>query len=298
MSSLPTTESIPTFITARIAARPRVIPLYVTPILNQPRRILSIHHVLPAKPYARAERNGLESPASTAVSSGSSTESGATANVGALLSEPRLILIPPPNANVTVKSSGWHAASAKEYHKFARKAVDMYLNHKVNLSSQDSAALERAREHLPTLLSGTTFTVFPLWSMDFPAGQSRRLTSTTVIYRVFFQRHRNLPMNPALFVHGDLIIMRVGKLNTANVVNTQAGDPELTAAADDHSFVRKERDSIVFFDSIQRQPVENFIILTYTIESHSNNDFLLGNQHLIIATLSFTKRVLERQRST
>ncbi|KAJ3990786.1 hypothetical protein F5050DRAFT_1898793 [Lentinula boryana] len=98
-----------------IAARPRVIPLYATPILNRPRRILSIHHVLPAKPYARAERNGLESPALTAVSSGSSTESGAMANVGALLSEPRLILIPPPNANVTVKSSGWHAASAKEY---------------------------------------------------------------------------------------------------------------------------------------------------------------------------------------
>ncbi|KAJ3733188.1 hypothetical protein DFJ43DRAFT_1153549 [Lentinula guzmanii] len=148
MSSLPATEPIPTFITARIAARPRVIPLYATPILNRPRRTLSIHHVLPAKPYARAERNGLESPASTAVSSGSSTESGATANVGDLLSEPRLILIPPPNANVTVKSSGWHAASAKEYRKFARKAVDMYLDHKVNLSSQDSAALERAREHI------------------------------------------------------------------------------------------------------------------------------------------------------
>ncbi|KAJ3780354.1 hypothetical protein GGU10DRAFT_337239 [Lentinula aff. detonsa] len=76
-------------------------------------------------------------------------------------------------------------------------------------------------------------------------------------YRVFFQRHCNLPMNPVLFVHGDLIIMQVGKLNTANVVNTQAGDPESTAAADDHSFVRKKRDSI--------------------------------------ATLSFTKRVLERQ---
>ncbi|KAJ3739975.1 hypothetical protein DFH05DRAFT_1463534 [Lentinula detonsa] len=97
-------------------------------------------------------------------------------------------------------------------------------------------------------------------------------------YRVFFQRHRNLPMNPVLFVHGDLIIMRVGKLNTTNVVNTQAGDPLLLTLL---AFSRVDggcRRSFILYSLNQWRIYD-------TIESHSNNDFLLGNQHLIIISL-------------
>ncbi|KAJ3711669.1 hypothetical protein DFJ43DRAFT_1044326 [Lentinula guzmanii] len=97
-------------------------------------------------------------------------------------------------------------------------------------------------------------------------------------YRVFFQQHRNLPMNPVLFVHGDLIIMRVGKLNTTNVVNTQAGDPLLLTLL---AFSRVDggcRRSFILYSLNQWRIYD-------TIESHSNNDFLLGNQHLIIISL-------------
>ncbi|KIK53082.1 hypothetical protein GYMLUDRAFT_63862 [Collybiopsis luxurians FD-317 M1] len=43
-------------------------------------------------------------------------------------------------------------------------------------------------------------------------------------YHVFFQRHRILQQNPVLAIYGELIIMHVGKKNTTNVVNPQAGD--------------------------------------------------------------------------
>lgn len=43
-------------------------------------------------------------------------------------------------------------------------------------------------------------------------------------FRVFFQRHRYLPWNPVLKVHGDIVIMRVGKKNIQNVVNPRSGD--------------------------------------------------------------------------
>lgn len=42
-------------------------------------------------------------------------------------------------------------------------------------------------------------------------------------FRVFFQRHRHLPLNPTLAVHGDILVMRVGQ-NRQNVVNPRTGD--------------------------------------------------------------------------
>jgi hypothetical protein len=46
-------------------------------------------------------------------------------------------------------------------------------------------------------------------------------------FRLFFQRHQYLPLNPSLAIRGDLIIMRVGKMNTRNVVNLRSGDVRL-----------------------------------------------------------------------
>ncbi|KAE9387436.1 hypothetical protein BT96DRAFT_948366 [Gymnopus androsaceus JB14] len=43
-------------------------------------------------------------------------------------------------------------------------------------------------------------------------------------FRVFFQRHQYLPWNPVLKVHGDLVVMRVSKINAQNVVNPRPGD--------------------------------------------------------------------------
>ncbi|KAJ3714403.1 hypothetical protein C8R42DRAFT_726406 [Lentinula raphanica] len=43
-------------------------------------------------------------------------------------------------------------------------------------------------------------------------------------YRIFFQRHKSLRRNPVLRIRGDLVVMRVGSMNTDNVVNPRAGD--------------------------------------------------------------------------
>ncbi|KAJ3733189.1 hypothetical protein DFJ43DRAFT_1038699 [Lentinula guzmanii] len=68
------------------------------------------------------------------------------------------------------------------------------------------------------------------------------------------------------------------KLNTTNVVNTQAGDPLLLTLL---AFSRVDggcRRSFILYSLNQWRIYD-------TIESHSNNDFLLGNQHLIIISL-------------
>ena len=43
-------------------------------------------------------------------------------------------------------------------------------------------------------------------------------------YRVFFQRHKHLSVNPVLGVQGEIVVMRVGTLNPQNVVHSRAGD--------------------------------------------------------------------------
>ncbi|KAE9405454.1 hypothetical protein BT96DRAFT_934939 [Gymnopus androsaceus JB14] len=47
-------------------------------------------------------------------------------------------------------------------------------------------------------------------------------------FRVFFQRHQYLPWNPVLKVHGDLVVMQVGKKNVQNIVNLRPGDKKWT----------------------------------------------------------------------
>lgn len=47
-------------------------------------------------------------------------------------------------------------------------------------------------------------------------------------FRIFFQRHRHLAWNTTLAIHGDLVIMQVGKKNVQNVVNARAGDRRRT----------------------------------------------------------------------
>lgn len=43
-------------------------------------------------------------------------------------------------------------------------------------------------------------------------------------YRVFFQRHKRLSINPVLGVHGEIVVMRVGTVNPQNVVHSRVGD--------------------------------------------------------------------------
>lgn len=46
-------------------------------------------------------------------------------------------------------------------------------------------------------------------------------------FRLFFQRHKMLPRHPSLHFRGELIIMRLSKTQTTNVVNLRAGDSKL-----------------------------------------------------------------------
>lgn len=46
-------------------------------------------------------------------------------------------------------------------------------------------------------------------------------------FRLFFQRHKMLPRHPSLNFRGELIIMRLSKTQTTNVVNLRAGDSKL-----------------------------------------------------------------------
>lgn len=43
-------------------------------------------------------------------------------------------------------------------------------------------------------------------------------------FRIFFRRHRHLPVHPTLGFHGELVIMRVGTGCVRNVVNLRSDD--------------------------------------------------------------------------
>ncbi|KAJ8075371.1 hypothetical protein PM082_019709 [Marasmius tenuissimus] len=45
-----------------------------------------------------------------------------------------------------------------------------------------------------------------------------------VRFRIYFQRHRGLPVNQHLGINGDLLILRIAKGNTGAVVNLQGDD--------------------------------------------------------------------------
>jgi hypothetical protein len=46
-------------------------------------------------------------------------------------------------------------------------------------------------------------------------------------FRVYFQRHKWLPMNSTLNIRGDLLILRLGTKNRENVVNLRVGDTKM-----------------------------------------------------------------------
>ncbi|KIK52024.1 hypothetical protein GYMLUDRAFT_251601 [Collybiopsis luxurians FD-317 M1] len=150
MSSLLTTESILTtiFITARIAARPRIIPLYATPIPSRPRCTLSLHHILPSKPYI-CVRPWKPTINISSVSAPGQPESPLTPlDPEPALLEPHLILIPPPHSSITISNAGWMQALVKNYRRIAREAVDAYLDYCIRLADQDANALLEARDHI------------------------------------------------------------------------------------------------------------------------------------------------------
>ncbi|KAJ3766232.1 hypothetical protein FB446DRAFT_826670 [Lentinula raphanica] len=160
-SSLPTTESSPTstFTTSRTAARPRVIPLYATSVIRRRRCPLSLHHNLPPKPYIRHR----PTPVNTSSSSGTSSEEPgspltpiedtfSTSVDSNNPPEARPIFIPKPN-NPNINNIGWASASLKAYRTQAREAVEHYLDHHVPFASQDTAALEKAIEHVESAVA-------------------------------------------------------------------------------------------------------------------------------------------------
>lgn len=124
-SPTPQSRSISTFTTSRIAARPRVIPLYATSIPRRVRRPLFIHQNLPSKPYIRVDIQPIriEIPPINILSGSSSdepespltpVEEQASAKGDRVLSQSRVIMIPRPRA-VTIATAGWSQAALKEY---------------------------------------------------------------------------------------------------------------------------------------------------------------------------------------
>ncbi|KAE9401431.1 hypothetical protein BT96DRAFT_937969 [Gymnopus androsaceus JB14] len=157
--SPPQSRSISTFTTSRIAARPRVIPLYATSISRRVRHPLFIHQNLPSKPYICVDVQPTQikiPPIDILLSSSSDepespltpVEEQASAKGDRVLSQsqPRVIMIPRPQA-VTITTAGWSQAALKEYRRIARQAVKPCLDHKVLWETLQASNLDQAREH-------------------------------------------------------------------------------------------------------------------------------------------------------
>lgn len=179
-SLTPRSRSISTFTTSRIAARPRVIPLYATSIPRRVRHPLFIHENLPSKPYIHVDiqPTRIKIPPIDILSSSSSdepespltpVEEQVSVEGDRVLSQPRVILIPRPQA-VTVTTAGWSQATLKEYRvrnfinilfsyidltyyqRIARQAVDTCLDHKVLWETLQASNVNQAREHVSCAL--------------------------------------------------------------------------------------------------------------------------------------------------
>ncbi|KAJ3990866.1 hypothetical protein F5050DRAFT_1880372 [Lentinula boryana] len=166
MNPAPTTHStsISTFTTSRIAARPRVIPLYATSIPCRAKRPLFIHNNLPSKPYIRARvQEILEiTPSASArsesplTSEGESTDGEDEASNSARPQprpiQPRPILIPRPLSVKDVKTAPWSEPLVTNYRFIARQAVDLYFDVKKTFLEQAAPMLAKAREHVESAI--------------------------------------------------------------------------------------------------------------------------------------------------
>ncbi|KAE9384687.1 hypothetical protein BT96DRAFT_1007818 [Gymnopus androsaceus JB14] len=143
--SPPQSRSISTFTTSRIAARPRVIPLYATSISCRVRHPLFIHQNLPSKPYIRVDvqPTQIKIPPVDILSSSSSDE-------------PESPLTPVEEQASAkgdcVLSQSQPCATLKEYRRIARQAVNACLDHKVLWETLQASNLDQAREHVESLL--------------------------------------------------------------------------------------------------------------------------------------------------
>ncbi|KAF9268624.1 hypothetical protein L218DRAFT_520936 [Marasmius fiardii PR-910] len=66
--------------------------------------------------------------------------------------------------------------------------------------------------------------IFDRWPVPQPHVHDCDVVYKGTRFRIFFQRHKRLPRNSNLFIHGNVIVMRVGKRNISNVVNLRKGD--------------------------------------------------------------------------
>ncbi|KAJ3742532.1 hypothetical protein DFH05DRAFT_1527092 [Lentinula detonsa] len=161
MNPAPTTHStsISTFTTSRIAARPRVIPLYATSIPRRAKRPLFIHNNLPSKPYIRARvQEILEiTPSASARSESPLTSEGESADgedeaFNSAHPQPRPILIPRPLSVKDVKTAPWCEPLVTNYRFIARQAVDLYFDVKKTFPEQAAPMLAKAREHVESAI--------------------------------------------------------------------------------------------------------------------------------------------------
>ncbi|KAJ3742027.1 hypothetical protein DFH05DRAFT_1462075 [Lentinula detonsa] len=150
------TTSIPTF-SPRVALRPRIVPLYATTIPRHLRLSPGIHRTLVSKPvympYPASIPDGIDLPSSVLGSSSTSPpgspltpldqDFGSSAPL-----EVHTNLIVPPTSRLTVPNAGWDPQVLVTYRKLARDAVDIELDYKIGLSTQDIDALNRARTRI------------------------------------------------------------------------------------------------------------------------------------------------------
>lgn len=130
----PTT--IDTF-SSRVAPRPRVVPVYATSIPRRSKRPLSIHQTLRVKPIFHPYKT--DRPAPIGISPPSPLDRSVDSSKVASpppspLTEPedsmsslsgvRVILVPPPNANVNLKNAGW-SQSLKAGYRVSSSSLEL-----------------------------------------------------------------------------------------------------------------------------------------------------------------------------
>ncbi|KAG7093914.1 hypothetical protein E1B28_007550 [Marasmius oreades] len=153
-----------TFSSPRTAPRPKVIPLYKTPIPRRATRPLPIHRTLPERalyhPYAHARRERphpiIIEPSATSSNSTTPEVPGSPLTPIDQHSAPlraNVVLTPPPReGELRVNNVGWHRTQQEAWRKIAKNAI---IKHKLDvkkcLSEQVPSAREQAVKEVPYL---------------------------------------------------------------------------------------------------------------------------------------------------
>jgi hypothetical protein len=144
--SLPSqrTSSTSSTFSPRVAARPRVIPLYATTIPARAQRTLSIHRALRDRalfhPYEHSRR---EKPTPIIIASPTSDDSTISSPGSPLTpvdedptpgcSRAEVIPVPSPSKDLTVATAGWNTHQQKEYCVITLSSVGVYVTYVFSL---------------------------------------------------------------------------------------------------------------------------------------------------------------------